>query len=231
MGNFSGAGVAELSGAETATPLLFKIFNTIDYSNNGEWFAEPADVAMRKVCSETGLVPGPDCTNIILDQFIPLVSSTTTCNHTSEILISANEKISYCKNCAPPDGYKKKKYRMVPAEMQQYFADRNIAYEKVPAHNPACEKIFTGSSPMVTSPANGSEYLISKKNPEPLMLLCKTASDVSRVYWYVDNKFYKSANSGDRQFFVPGEGPVKISCTDDKGRNTDVWINVKLVNL
>ncbi len=43
VGNFSGVGVADLSGANIATPLLFKIFNTIDYDNDKEWFTQPAD--------------------------------------------------------------------------------------------------------------------------------------------------------------------------------------------
>ena len=42
-GNFSGEGVRELSGAEVATPLLFRIFNTIDYDSDEEWFSQPAD--------------------------------------------------------------------------------------------------------------------------------------------------------------------------------------------
>ena len=42
-GNFSGAGVADLSGANIATPLLFKIFNTIDYDSDAEWFTQPKD--------------------------------------------------------------------------------------------------------------------------------------------------------------------------------------------
>ncbi|MBK7680741.1 MAG: hypothetical protein IPJ29_15335 [Chitinophagaceae bacterium] len=37
-GNFSGIGAADLSGANIATPLLFKIFNTIDYDSDEEWF-------------------------------------------------------------------------------------------------------------------------------------------------------------------------------------------------
>ncbi|MBD0278929.1 MAG: penicillin-binding protein 1C, partial [Flavisolibacter sp.] len=41
VGNFSAQGVPELSGANTATPLLFKIFNTIDYDSNEEWYAPP----------------------------------------------------------------------------------------------------------------------------------------------------------------------------------------------
>ena len=43
----------------------------------------------------------------------------------------------------------------------------------------------------------------------------------------INNKFYKSTESKTKQFFVPDEGPVKISCTDDKGRNRDIWIKVK----
>src|SRR5204862_1590873 len=43
VGNFSGVGVADLSGANVATPLLFKIFNTIDYDSDEEWFSPPAD--------------------------------------------------------------------------------------------------------------------------------------------------------------------------------------------
>lgn len=231
VGNFSGIGVPDLSGATTATPLLFKIFNTIDYDSDKEWFSQPEGCETRIVCSETGLLPADHCTNKVLDYFIPLISSTTACNNMQEILLSADEKISYCKNCAPASGYKKKLFKITEQEMQAWFEENKIAYTKVPPHNPDCETIFKGNAPGITSPTNGSEYFISKKNKEPLQLTCRTATDVSRVYWYINNKFYKSCAPGEKQFFVPEEGPVKISCTDDKGRNRDIKIMVKYVNL
>jgi len=85
--------------------------------------------------------------------------------------------------------------------------------------------------PVITSPVNNTEYLINKKDKEPIQLVCKTAANVNKVYWYVNNKFYKSGNGAEKQFFIPDEGPVKISCTDDKGRNRDIWIKVTYVNL
>jgi len=231
-GNFSGVGVADLSGAEIATPLLFKIFNTIDYDSDEEWFSPPTDCEQRKVCSETGFVPGPYCTNLVLDEFIPLISSTKQCNNRQEVLLSADEKISYCKVCVPPEGgYKKKLMKITEPEMQAYFSENGMSYEKIPSHNENCEVIFKGNAPNITAPTNGSEYLISKKNPEPLMLTCKAALDVNKVYWYIDDKFYKAAHPADKQFFVPTEGPVKISCTDDKGRNRNIKITVRFVNL
>ena len=80
--------------------------------------------------------------------------------------------------------------------MQAWFEENKIAYQKIPSHNPDCEIIFKGNAPTITSPSNGSEYLISKKNKEPLQLTCKTATDVSKVYWYINNKFYKTCNAG-----------------------------------
>ena len=227
VGNFSGLGVPDLSGANIATPLLFKIFNTIDYDSDEEWFSQPKDCELRMVCSETGMIPSDECHNLVSDYSIPLISSMEKCNNIQEIMISADEKISYCKNCAPSSGYKKKLFKFIAPDMQAYFDQNNIVYQKIPPHNPDCEKVFKENGPVITFPVNGTEYLISKTTPEPLQLTCNTSNDVQQVYWYVNNKFYKSTPVKSKQFFVPDAGPVKISCTDDKGRNRDVWISVK----
>ncbi len=230
-GNFSGVGVADLSGANIATPLLFKIFNTIDYNSDKEWFSQPGDCDIRKVCSETGLLPSDHCSNLVTDYFIPLVSSNKVCNNWQEISVSADEKISFCNSCLPKTGYKKKWYKIIDPDMESWYRENKISYLSIPPHNPDCEKIFKGAAPLIISPVNGSEYLISKKNPEPLQLTCKTANDVSKVYWYIDNKFYKVSYAGEKLFFMPVEGPVKISCTDDKGRNRNITIYLRYVNL
>ncbi|HVE60621.1 MAG TPA: hypothetical protein VNA26_02300, partial [Chitinophagaceae bacterium] len=231
VGNFSAQGVQELSGSNTATPLLFKIFNTIDYSNTSEWFAPPADCDVRKVCSETGLIPGEHCTNLILDNYIPLISSTKPCQHLQEIKMAANGNVSYCVDCLPTEGYQKKMYRVIAAEMQDYFSQHAIAYDRIPPHNPECEKVFKGSGPFIISPTNGTDYFINKKEKEPLQLMAHTPNDVTKIYWYINDRFYKTTGANEKCFFVPEEGPVKISCTDDKGRNRDIWIKVKYVSL
>ena len=230
-GNFSGQDIRELSGAEVATPLLFRIFNTIDYDSDEEWFTKPPECDIRVVCAETGLPPADYCTNRVTDFFIPMVSSSEICNNMREVMISANEKTSYCKVCAPATGHKKKMFKVVSPEMQQYYEENNIAYVKIPLHNPQCEQVFKNDKPQILSPKSEFEYLISKKDPEPLQLQCKAGNDVSRIYWYIDNRFYKASDVRSPVYFIPGEGPVKISCTDDKGRNKDVWIRVKYVEM
>jgi penicillin-binding protein 1C len=93
-GNFSGAGIPELSGANIATPFLFKIFNTIDYNNDGDWYHQPKDCDIRIVCSETGLPPSDHCKDRVTDYFIPMVPSPKKCDNIQEIAVSEDEKIS-----------------------------------------------------------------------------------------------------------------------------------------
>lgn len=228
VGNFSGQGVPGLSGANTATPLLFRVFNSIDYNNSGEWFARPTHLDQRLVCSESGLPPGPWCTNLVLDDYLPLVSATTTCAHLQEVKVSPDSSLSYCAACAPATGFIRKLYRTVPPEMAEYYAARNQPYAHIPPHNPDCEKLAGGDGPVIKAPLNGSEYYREKSDPEPLQLSARAGNDVQRVYWYLNDRFYKSAAPGEKLFFLPeSDGPLKIACTDDKGRNRTIRIEVK----
>jgi len=231
VGNFSGIGSPELNGAHTATPLLFRIFNTIDQNSSNDWRDMRFECGMRLVCSETGKTPNDFCTSTVMDYFIPLVSSNQPCDNMREVAVSADESISYCSNCQPDAGYKKKLYKVVPPEMQTFFEQNKIAYTRIPVHNPDCDKVFEEGKPQITSPVNRLEYLIDKNSPEPIQLSCDVTNDVSKVHWYINNKFLQSATAKEKIFFTPDEGKIKISCTDDKGRNTDVWITVRYVKI
>jgi penicillin-binding protein 1C len=231
VGNFSGEGVQELNGASIATPLLFKVFNTIDYNSSNEWFAMPKETGIRWVCSATGKLPGEYCTNPVMDAYIPMVSDNKTCGHSIEIAISTDEKISYCSSCMPEAGYKKKVYRNTEPEMQTYFEERRIAYDKMPPHNPLCERVFTEGAPQITSPNNNAEYLIDATDLQPIMLSCHTTADAKKLFWFVDNRPVATVAVNNKAFFMPSEGSHKISCTDDKGRNSNVFIKVRFVKM
>jgi len=120
-------------------------------------------------------------------------------------------------------------YEAIAPDMQAWMDEHHILYKRIPPHNPSCEKIFREGAPVITSPSSAAEYLIDRKYPEPLQLSCNTGSDVTKVYWYINDQFYKTATASAKIFFTPPEGPVKISCTDDKGRNRDIWIRVKFI--
>jgi len=228
VGNFSGAGKPGIVGALLATPLLFRIFNAIDYNPNESWYAKPADCEERLVCPESGLVPSEHCSRVVADYCIPNVSDMQTCDHEQQLAVSVDDKWSYCKTCEPTIGYRLKWFRMMEGTVQQWYADHRIHFEAVPPHNPACEKVFKEGGPIILSPRPGTEFLLSRSSPEPILLSCRTEENNSRVYWYINDQFYKM---GNRVFFTPAAGPVKISCTDEKGRLRSVSIAVQMIDL
>ncbi|MES2732580.1 MAG: penicillin-binding protein 1C [Bacteroidota bacterium] len=231
VGNFTGDGVRELSGADIATPLLFHIFNSIDYNSANQWFSPPKDLKFRLVCSETGKVPNHFCDNQVVDYFLPLVSSPQPCDHLQEVTTAADESFSYCTSCRPEAGYAKKLFKRLSPELIAYYESEGISYQKIPAHNPRCTRVFADQAPAIVSPAEGREYLVDKKEPPQLMLAVNTDHEVKLVYWYINDKFYKTAKANEKVFFTPGKdtrslGSIKISCSDDKGRNSDISIKV-----
>lgn len=231
VGNFSNVGAPDLNGAAIATPLLFQLFNTVDYNSPNQWFNMPRECGIRSVCSNSGSPPAFFCKNLVTDYFIPLVSSQKTCTHLIEMKVDAKEQISYCNECLPKVGYKKVLYENYSPEIIRWMEENHIGYKKIPPHNPDCSKIFNSNEPKIISPINGNEYYLEENNPQPILLNCEAAADVEYVFWWVNNKLVKKAKANENVFFDLPEGSVKISCADDKGRNSNIWVTVKKVNL
>ncbi|MFN8358130.1 MAG: penicillin-binding protein 1C [Spirosomataceae bacterium] len=228
VGNFSGEGVPELNGANIATPLLFSIFNTIDYNSTAQWFGFPKNLLKRKVCAESGSVPNEFCTHQILDYYIPGVSSTIKCQHLKAVWVNAKATLSYCTQCLPDSGAVRKLYPNFAPELISWFESKHILYEKIPAHNPTCTRIFDQNAPQIVYPVDGNDYYLDKKETQQLALTCQASNDVKEVYWYINDKLLQKASPSETVFFTPSAGQIKISCSDDKGRNADSWITVRL---
>lgn len=228
IGNFNGTGAAGLSGAGTATPLLFQLFHTIDRLAANDWVAAPASLSSRLVCPLTGKVPNDFCSMQVMDDYLPGVSSNDLCNHLKLVYLSADAQFSYCTSCLPPSGYTTRYYTNTPPDLAAFNDSRNIAYDRIPPHNPACTRLFDGIAPVITSLQNGMTYLVADKQQE-LQLGCTTANDVQQVYWYINDRFAGSAAAGTKILFIPKEPLLKISCTDDKGRTTHIRIKVQFI--
>lgn len=228
-GNFSGEGVPELTGASIATPLLFNIFNSIDYNTTKDWFVEPSTLDYRWVCSHSGLPPNAFCEDQVMDHFMPLVSTTETCSHLQEIFVSPDETHSYCRSCLPEVGYKKMPFPVYAPEIVAFYEKEHIRYEKIPTHNPKCERIFSGNPPEIISPIDGLDYIIDRTDNDQLMLSCNVSNDVKTVYWYINEVFYQSSEATANLFFTPNEGESKVTCVDDKGRKREVTVAVRFL--
>lgn len=59
------------------------------------------------------------------------------------------------------------------------------------------------------------------------MLNAQVRDDVKEIYWYINDKLLQKSTPNKPVFFIPESGKIKVSCSDDKGRNTDIFIKVR----
>ncbi|MFT2008141.1 penicillin-binding protein 1C [Pontibacter sp. 13R65] len=228
VGNFSGEGVPELNGTDSATPLLFDIFNSIDYNSPESWFKEPKGTRYRSVCVESGMPVNSFCTSHTTDTYIPGVSPVAKCTHLKQVKVSADGSMAYCTSCLPDAGYTEKWFPNYTPEILTFYNSEHIPYQQLPPHNPACPRIFQESAPLITSPTADMEYILEREEHQQLMLHANTHNEVKQVYWYLNDKFLRAGAANEKVFFEPPHaGHYKISCTDDQGRNTDIQILVR----
>jgi len=228
VGNFSGESVPELMGATIAAPLLFSVFNAIDYNSPEKWFAMPDSLGVRYVCQESGLIPDRNCTNTVIDYYIPGISSMEKCKHIIEVAISPDSSISYCSECKPETGYIKAFYSNYPPEIIEWFEENKINYKKIPGHNTECSRVFAKGAPVIVSPINKNSYYRAEDDSMEILLKCNVNVDVRKVYWFINKKFYAECAYNEKIFFQPPSGRITIECVDDKGRKSEIWINSKL---
>jgi penicillin-binding protein 1C len=238
LGNFNGQGSPALTGADIASPLLFDLFNALVYNGKAEWFAPPASLDFRLVCAETGLVPGENCANQLLDYYLPGASGSQRCQHQREVLLSADGQYSYCRACAPASGYRRELFANLRPEVLAFRESQGLPARRLPPHNPACRLVrgTEASGPSgaeaaplltITAPAAHAEYVLDAGEKQQLLLSCAAAAEVRQVHWYVNDRFLKTAPPTARVFFRPPPGEVKISCADDHGRTVDIRVLVR----
>lgn len=226
MGNFDGHGAQTLTGAESAVPLLFDLFNSIDKSKSNNWFSMPNKIYKRKVCRQSGLSLSQNCTEIINDYAILNKSSRFPCHLHQALYVDNKEDIQYCTACLPPKGYKKVLYPIFPAELSLWMMQTGKVYKLPPPHNSNCNAKFSSEGPLILSPSPSFEYFLDEDAPQQLLLQAASEADIHEYYWYIDKKFYKKVSVSEKLFFQPHVGKNIVSCMDDKGRTQSIIIKV-----
>lgn len=227
MGNFNGVGSPNLSGAEVAVPLLFDLFNAIDYNSDLKWFETPKKFYKREVCSESGLIPTKYCSNVTVDSAIKEKSHNEVCNIHKPVYVNLDETIQYCTGCLPTAQYKRVVYPDYEPELSVWLSQNKYDFKLPPSHNPECNTKFAEGGPKILSPAEDYEYFLEKDSGQEILLLAASDSRVKTHYWYVNEKFIKKTKPGERLFYTPEDIELKITCLDEKGRDGSVSVRVK----
>jgi penicillin-binding protein 1C len=236
VGNFSGEGNSNLSGAKSAAPLLFDIFNSLPKPAEGTWFRRPdRHLVPIEVCLDTGFAAGHDCGKTVFVLSPPSKQPLKVCPFHKRIFVTKNEKHQVCSLCWEPGNYKTVKKLLFPPDIAQYLRESGVVLSALPRHRKTC----SGAAPVnlnpvrVIYPVPGAKLWIPRDFDGQLQQVTFKAahsSPDSRVYWYIDN-IYKGTTTGKHKITTRlDRGWHRLQLVDEQGHRAQRKLYVSVLD-
>jgi len=226
LGNFSGRSSPALVGQETATPLLFKLFNEIALGSD-RWFKRPPSVGSRKVCRASGLPPQDWCSGVVDEYYLPGFSSEERCGFHRRVMVDSATGREVCDSCSAGRVTAGVVIEDFPPDYAAWARQNGETFASVPRHEPSCERYNADRQLSISSPLAGRTYQVRGTGSDQALFFSADApADAGKLFWFVDKKLVASGPPGKKVFFSLEPGRYRLTCMDDEGRSDDVEFSV-----
>ncbi len=215
VGNADGEGRAGLTGVSAAAPVMFDVFSTLP---DVQWFDAPIDeMDSVEVCSESGFLPGENCTDrkTIL---VPKGNKIGVCQWHQRIHLNAAQTHRVNANCYPVSQMVHKNWFVLPPAMEYYYKQQNVLYTTLPPLLPGCTEnqqqldfIYPREWNRVFIPVE-----LDGTKGKLIVELAHRLNNVD-VYWYLDNDFLGVTKNIHQFELRPEPGWHTITVSDNRG--------------
>lgn len=233
VGNFDGQGNESFVGRSAAGPLMFSIFESV-FPDQGWKVADinkPKTLNLKKLrfCSATGDLYEKHCPSSTESWFIPGVSPIKLSNIYRKIPV---DKQTGLRACSHRVGLTEiKVFEFWPSDLLHVFSLAGISLKTPPKYLSDCsmdQKSTSGQAPIITSPQNTLEYIVSMNSTSDYIipLVATVDPDVELVYWFIDDKYVGSSNTNQAFLWKASPGNFQLRAVDDSGRGASQQVSV-----
>lgn len=223
VGNADGSGVPELTGARTAGPILFDMFNLLPHS---EWFTEPdaSDGVLFRVCSHSGHIAGRHCTDT-KELLLPAKSiDSHRCPYCKEVSVSLDGLRLVGDRSEPTRPHC---FFVLPPLMEHYYRQQHQEYQPLPQKSNTINDVE--QSFHFVYPADGSIVSIPKQmDGTRSSIVCQAVHNSSaELFWHMDGSYIGTTSDVHKMQIKPSLGYHTITVVDDLGAQKTISIIVK----
>ncbi len=214
IGNADGSGVADLTGARTAGPVMFDIFNLLPQSG---WFPTPKG-KKQKVCLKSGHLAGKYCKETTMRLCSENAGKSERCPYCQEIPVSLDgqRRVSDCS-----EHMEMKSYFILSPLQKHYFKLQHTDYIEPPVSTDATNNM------KFIYPSEGA--VVSMPKDDDHIIVCKAThtNPSATLFWHIDNNFIELTSDLHQVQIAPSEGFHRLTIIDNTGSETSVEFIVK----
>ncbi len=229
-GNFNSESNPSLSGAASAGPLLFAIFNILPKDPEHTWFDMPSnEMKEREICSETGLAPSNWCprdTVLVSRQVRPL----RLCNFHQPFQVTADGKNTVCSHCWQNTAHETQVYLVYPPQVKKYLNKMGYPIRDIPPHLPQCPS-RSNNRLQIDYPQPGAMIFLPRDidlRQQKLTPQISGCSDDTRLFWYLDDEYLGCSSGKENPPLLPTSGTHTLSIIDASGNSATTTFQISL---
>ena len=233
VGNFGGEGNANLTGAKSAGPLLFDIFNSLPKTFHQTWFEEPIEnLELIKICVETGHQAGPNCEHTTMVEAPKNRKSLKLCPYHKTIFVSLDEKDQVCSSCWETENYKTISELVYPPDVVQFLREHGQMISVLPPHKKDCSHFGNDLTLRIIYPQENSKLWIPRDfdgNLQKVTMKVAHREKNQKLFWYLDNHYSGSSEKNPTKAMQLSKGWHELEVVDDFGNRdrTRFFVDLK----
>jgi len=220
-GNFNGEGNAALTGSRCAAPILFDLFNSLDYTEEDVWFSEPEyDLQEIECCMESGYPANPLCPKTFTAKK-PLVSHMPgVCPYHKRYLVDKFSGKSVCSLCWSHADMEWQTRYIVPASVRHILTHQGYDMDIIPGHFELCSSSEDQNRLEITYPVDGIKILIPRDldgNFENIVFAARHHQPASNLFWYLNGNLVGNTRGDHSLSLKLDKGIFRLTVQDEEG--------------
>lgn len=217
VGNTDGEGRPELTGINTAAPMLFDIFRLLPSS---KWFEPPAyDFNYVPVCHQSGYKASMDCDDVDTVLVSSNAKNAPTCPYHRIIHLNNTGAYRVTADCMSPSLMLHKSWFTLPPAMEYYYKAKHADYKTLPPYMPGCAAQTTRQMDLIYPEPNARIYVpkeISGSKGRTVFTAAHRNAD-AKLFWHLDGNYVGATIKFHQLALNPSQGFHTITVVDEEG--------------
>jgi penicillin-binding protein 1C len=227
VGNASGEGKPNLTGAKTAGPVMFDIFDILPPSH---WFELPIETFVEaEICRLSGYLKGRFCEEVDTILICPNGLHTETFPWHIGVYLSADERFRVYENCVETEAVIRKNWFTLPPSWAWYYKQRHPEYKSLPPFLPGCGEDSFNPMQFIYPQGNVKVRLPKQLDGSQGRITFELAHShpEATVFWHIDNEYIASTSDFHQLTTTLLEGSHSVTVVDNEGHTLSCRVEIE----